>query len=293
MTIATAQALMASELSSHRLRVVIVDNGSGTEDVRAFTTVFHSSPNVDIIALPNNRGYAAGNNAGMQHALSRSCCSRHSSNDAVLLLNSDVIVRPDSLQICLDHLRDHPNTGIVGPRVLLPDGKLDLACRRSFPNARNSFWKLTGLAKRFPENRRFAQYNLTYLNEYEMAEVDSVMGAFMLVRRAAIDDAGSLDPDFFMYGEDLDWSYRIKAHGWKIVYLPETSVEHLKGATSRRQSNRMIYQFYRSMWLFHKKHYADKTLFLLNWLIMFGIVVRGTIAFGRNLFRPAAKKRVS
>jgi N-acetylglucosaminyl-diphospho-decaprenol L-rhamnosyltransferase len=120
-----------------------------------------------------------------------------------------------------------------------------------------------------------------------------VMGAFMLVRLAAIDAAGLLDDRFFMYGEDIDWAYRIKQHGWRVYYLPAATVRHLKGATTRRQSYRMIVEFYRAMWLFHRKHYAKRSLFLLNWLVAAGVVLRGGLAIVVNALRPAGAKRVS
>jgi GT2 family glycosyltransferase len=183
--------------------------------------------------------------------------------------------------------------GVVGPKVLLPDGRLDLACRRGFPTPARAFWKLTGLARRFPHNPRFTGYNLTHLDEDTTTEVDSVVGAFMLVRLHAIDQAGLLDDEFFMYGEDLDWAYRIKEHGWRVFYVAEARVLHLKGASSRRQSYRMIYEFYRAMWLFHRKHYGPRSRFLLNWLVLAGIVTRGGLAMVVNAFRPAHAKRVA
>jgi N-acetylglucosaminyl-diphospho-decaprenol L-rhamnosyltransferase len=211
----------------------------------------------------------------------------------VLLLNSDVEVARDALAKTARFLERHPCAGIVGPKVILPDGRLDLACRRGFPTPSRAFWKLSGMAKRFPRNARFTGYNLTHLDENTTTEVDSVVGAFMLVRLAAIDDVGLLDERFFMYGEDLDWAYRIKSRGWRVYYYPEALALHLKGATTRRQSYRMIVEFYRAMWLFHRKHYANSTFFLINWLVVAGIVARGAIALIANVVRPVDAKRVS
>ena len=109
----------------------------------------------------------------------------------------------------------------------------------------------------------------------------------------AVHDAGLMDESFFMYGEDLDWAYRIKQCGWRVFYYPVAEVLHFKGATSSRQSYRLIIQFYRAMYLFHRKHYANDTLFLVNWLVTAGIIARGTFALIRNLFRPARAKRVA
>jgi N-acetylglucosaminyl-diphospho-decaprenol L-rhamnosyltransferase len=214
-------------------------------------------------------------------------------DDVVLLLNSDCFVQPDTLQRTHDYLRDHPDVGIVGPKILLRDGSLDLACRRSFPRPSNALWKLTGMSKLFPGSPRFASYNLTYLDPDVIAEVDSVMGAYMMVRLSAVRDAGLLDETFFMYGEDLDWAFRIKSHGWRVIYLPEAGVLHYKGATSSKQSYRLIIEFYRAMYLFHQKHYASESYVFVNWLIWAGIITRGAFALVRNAFRPASRKRVA
>jgi GT2 family glycosyltransferase len=290
LTISAIEHLCASRLDGRGLQLVVVDNGSGDGSAEYVAARF---PNVDVIASPANLGFAGGNNLAISGLLERSpdCLDR---NDAfVLLLNSDVEVSPDAVATCIAFMEANPHVGVVGPKVVLPNGRLDLACRRGFPTPARSFWKLTGLAKRFPDNPRFTGYNLTHLDEDQITEVDSVMGAFMLVRLAAIDAAGLLDDRFFMYGEDIDWAYRIKQHGWRVFYLPTATVRHLKGATTRRQSYRMIFEFYRAMWLFHRKHYAKRSLFLLNWLVAAGIVVRGGIAIAANALRPAGAKRVS
>jgi len=126
---------------------------------------------------------------------------------------------------------------------------------------------MLGLARLFPKSRIFGRYNLTYLDENEGAEVDSVVGAFMLVRREAIRDVGLLDDTFFMYGEDLDWAYRLKAAGWRVYYYPEVTVLHVKRASSR-QNPRSKVEFWRSMEIFYRKHYACGTSRLLHCLII-------------------------
>jgi len=136
-----------------------------------------------------------------------------------------------------------------------------------------AFYRIVGLSKLFPRSRRFARYNLTYLDPDEMAEVDSVVGAFMMVRREAIADAGLLDEDFFLYGEDLDWAYRIKKAGWKVYYYPQVTVLHYKKASSRH-SRRAKNEFYRSMLIFYRKHFAPETPRWLGKLIELGIYLR-------------------
>jgi GT2 family glycosyltransferase len=181
----------------------------------------------------------------------------------------------------------------VGPKLVRGDGTLDLACRRSFPSPEVSFYRLTGLSSLFPRSRRFGRYNLTYLDPDEEAEVDSVAGACMLVRRETIEQAGLLDERFFMYGEDLDWAFRMKEHGWGIRYNPSITVLHHKGASSRQVSARATLDFYRAMRLFYEMHYRDGMPAPLHWLITGGIQARLQWSLVKNRLRPSDRRRVS
>ena len=127
-----------------------------------------------------------------------------------------------------------------------------------FPDFNVSFYRMTGLSRLFPKSERFGRYNLTYLNEDETYEVDCIVGAFMLVRSQTIQEVGFLDESFFMYGEDIDWCYRIKAANWKIIYFSDAKIIHYKGASnSKKQNKRLTYEFYRAMYIFYNKHYKD------------------------------------
>ena len=213
--------------------------------------------------------------------------------DYVLFLNPDTVLPPEALEETINFLERHSSAGVVGPKMLKPDGSLDLACRRSFPTPVSSLFKLTGLSKLFPGSRLVARYNLTYLSDSETAEVDSVMGAYMLVRSEALAQAGLYDERFFMYGEDLDLAFRVKERGWKVFYFPAVVVLHYKGASSRKQSERSIREFYKAMHVFHRKHYAQHYIGLVNALISIGILARGTLALLQNALRPAEQKRVT
>lgn len=288
LTAVAVERLFGSDLPMGGLRVWIVDNCSGDDSVAALQRQF---PDATLIASDHNAGFAGGNNLALRAILDDVAHDAERERVYILLLNSDAEVTPDALSRLAEFLDTHPEAGVVGPKLVLPDGSLDLACRRGFPTPARAFWKLTGFAKLFPKNPRFAGYNLTHLDENVTTEVDAVVGACMLVRLAAIDQAGLLDETFFMYGEDLDWAYRIKQHGWKVFYEPSALVHHVKGASSRRRPYRMIYEFYRAMWLFHRKHYAGRSPFLLNWLVLAGIVARWGVAVVMNTVRPAERIR--
>ena len=256
--------------SRHPFDVTVVDNGSSDGSMAVLRDEF---PQATAIRSERNLGFSGGNNLALRPLIAAVPPDAARDHEYILLVNSDLFLEPDTIEALVDFAEAHPRAGVVGPRVMKPDGTLDLACRRSFPTPANAFFKLFGLARRFPGHARLAAYNLTHLDPGEVTEVDAVTGACMLVRLSAIDAAGLLDDTFFMYGEDLDWAYRIKAQGWQVFYNPATRALHEKGATSARQSGRMIVEFYRAMYLFHRK--------------------RGALALGINLTRPVARKRVA
>jgi GT2 family glycosyltransferase len=177
-----------------------------------------------------------------------------------------------------------PQIGAAGPRVRRPDGSLDRACRRSFPTPQVSFYRMVGLSRLFPNSRRFNAYNLEYLPEDAVHPVDSVVGAYMQVRAEAIEGAGLLDENFFMYGEDLDWAWRIKDKGWEVWYNGGVEILHVKEAASSQSAKARI-DFYEAMWLFYRKHYQGSTNWLLDKLIMLGIVGKGGLDVSRHLWR--------
>ncbi len=263
------------------LRVVVVDNNSsdGSADM-----VREQFPHVELIVSQINGGYSYANNIGLRHLGFRG--ARQIDADApryALLLNPDTEVPPDSLAKMTAFMDANPDVGIAGPRLLLPDGSLDKACRRGFPTPTVSFYHFSGLAKLFPDSPRFARYNMTFLDPDKEAEVDTVVGAYMQLRRECIDRVGLLDETFFMYGEDIDWSYRVKQAGWKVVYHPEVIVWHIKRAASRK-SQRAQFEFYRAMLIFYRKHYRRTTPLWLHSLVLLGLGIKG----GRSLWREIA-----
>jgi GT2 family glycosyltransferase len=260
-------SVYASQRSS--FEVVVVDNASADGSADMVRTEF---PQATLIANEENAGYPRANNQGLQ-ALGYGA-EGSTPPDYALLLNPDTVLPPEALAEMVAFMEAHPEAGAAGPRLYLEDGTLDLACRRTFPTPDVAIPRMLGLARAFPNSRRFARYNLTFLDEYETAEVDSVVGAFMLVRGAAIARVGLLDEQFFMYGEDLDWARRLKADGWKVFYYPKVEVLHVKRAASR-QSERAQIEFYRAMLLFYRKYDRAHTPWYSHLLIMFGLLVKG------------------
>jgi GT2 family glycosyltransferase len=208
------------------------------------------------------------------------------------LLNPDTVAPPHAIDHLVDYMEQHPEVGACGPKLLLADGSLDMACRRSFPTPEIAFYRMTGLSKIFPRSRRFGRYNMTFLDPDVETEVDSVVGACMLVRGEIVHEVGLLDETYFMYGEDIDWAFRIKRYGWKIMYVPSITIHHYKRASSRQRPFRSIRAFYDAMRVFHRKHYAATSPAALNLLIEAGITLKEAWSLGSNLLRPAATRRV-
>ena len=266
-----------------RLSVTVVDNASSDGSAEMVRAEF---PGVTLIANSTNVGYSAGNNVAMR-ALGFDRFPPETVERLpryVLLLNPDTLVPPTALAEMVRFMDEHPAIGAAGPRVRRPDGSLDRACRRSFPTPEVSFYRMTGLSRIFSGSRRFNAYNLEYLAEDAVHPVDSVVGAYMQVRRAALLDAGLLDERFFMYGEDLDWAKRIKDAGWEVWYNGAVEITHVKEAASSQSAKSRI-DFYEAMWLFYQKHYRSETNWLLDKSIMAGIVGKGSLDVARHLWR--------
>lgn len=261
--------------------VIVVDNASRDESVAMLRAEF---PTTRVIPSETNGGYAYGNNLALHEFLARPDPPR-----ALMLLNTDTVVPPGALRLMVDFLDAHADAGVVGPKLVLRDGSLDLACRRSFPTPEISCYRMLGLSKLFPKSKRFGRYNLTYMDENETAQVDSVVGAAMMMRTKALQTAGLLDETFFMYGEDLDLALRIKQKGWNAYYYPRAEILHYKRESSR-QSKRAQIEFYRAMYIFYEKHYRATTPFWLDWIVIGGIAVKGGLALAPEIFRARELK---
>jgi GT2 family glycosyltransferase len=261
----TLESLFAST-TGLSMETFVVDNGShdGSPD-----TVHERFPQVRVIETGANLGFARGNNRALAQV----------QGHYVLLLNPDVVVHPGAIPAVLEYMEFHPEAGIVGPRVLLPDGRLDKPCRRSFKTPAIYLYKTIGLSALFPKSPRFNRYYMGYLPDDQLTEVDAVIGAFLMIRRACLDQIGLLDERFFIYCEDEDWCFQARKASWKVVYNPQAVVTHYKGSSTSQRPLRMIYEWHKAIWQFHQKNLAPGYCFLVNGLVYLGIGVRLAIAF--------------
>jgi hypothetical protein len=253
--------------------IIVVDNASDDGSVEMVREKF---PQVRLLASTVNTGFARGNNLALADAAGR----------YLLLINPDTIVREDTLRTMIRFMDARPDAGLAGCRILNPDGTLQLACRRSFPTPWVAFTKLTGLSSLAPRSRLFGRYNLTYLDPAEDHEVEAISGSFMMMRRETYERVGGLDERFFMYGEDLDWCYRVREAGCQVWYVAGTSIIHFKGESTRRSSADDVRLFYHAMQQFVEKHHSG-TLAMEVFLTL-GILLRSWVAFLGRAARPIA-----
>ncbi|MBI5647050.1 MAG: glycosyltransferase [Ignavibacteriae bacterium] len=239
--------------------VCIVDNNSDDGSVEMLRQKF---PGVRLMAQDANLGFARANNVALREAR----------GDFLLLLNPDTLVQEDTVSTMLAFFEKHERAGMAGCKIITPKGTLEPACRRSFPSPWTAFTKLAGLSAMFPASRLFARYNLTYLNEDETYEVDAISGSFMMLRRDVYEKVGGLDEGYFMYGEDLDWCYRVQQAGFGVYYVHETKIIHYGGESTKRSSIDAQAIFYEAMDVFVRKNLKPPAPYLL--LITLGIRLR-------------------
>lgn len=244
--------------------IIVVDNASDDGSIELIKDKF---PHVNLIENKENLGFGKANNIGMKAA----------SGEFFLLINPDTIVSEDTFDKTIEFFRKTPDAGLVGCKILNPNGTLQLACRRSFPGPWTSFCKVSGLSTLFPKSSLFARYNLTYKDENQTYEVDAVSGSFMMIRKEIYEKTSGFDEDFFMYGEDLDICYRIQKLGYKVYYFHETQIIHYKGESTKRSSVDETKYFYNAMHLFVKKHFS--TYFLVEIILRSAIWFRELFAF--------------
>ena len=260
------QCLLSVEKAAKGIetQVYVVDNCSQDGSVEYLRRLH---PQVQFIENQENLGFARANNKAI----------RQSDGEYVLLLNPDTIVTENTLHECVTFMDAHPEVGCVGVKQLKSDGSFALESRRGVPTPFTAFCKMSGLCSLFPKNRKLGRYYMQYLDNDQANEIEIISGAFMFLRRSALNESGYLDEDFFMYGEDIDLSYRLLKRGWKNWYLP-TPILHYKGESTNKVSYRYVHAFYEAMLIFFRKHYGHLS-FLYTLPVKSAILVKAALAY--------------
>lgn len=250
--------------------MIVVDNASADDSVEMVLGLF---PQASVIRNPKNIGFSAGNNVGLRVA----------QGEFLFLLNSDAMVEQNTLWEMINLMRRDKAIGAATCQLELPNGEVDPASHRGFPTPWNAFTYMCGLERSFPHSRWFSGYHRGWEDLSKMHDVDVISGAFFLTRRDIVKKVGTLDEQFFMYGEDIDWCYRIKNAGFRIVYHPAVRALHHKKQSGRahpddvgvrKQTQRY---FLETMELFYRKHYHQKYPTILTWLVILAIRIRKTL----------------
>ncbi len=253
--------------------LIVVDNNSADNSLSYLQERFND---VLFIANTENVGFAKACNQGL----------KASSGEYVLFLNPDCIVPEDCFEKCINFFRQHPDAEALGIKMLDGKGQFLKESKRSFPSPSTSLYKLFGLSKLFPRSKTFSRYHLGHLDENSDHEVDVLAGAFMMLKRKVLDETGGFDESFFMYGEDVDLSYRVQKAGYTNYYFAGSSIIHFKGESTRKGSMNYVRMFYNAMSIFVKKHYGGSRAGLFNLLIHLAIWLRaGMTAVGHFIRR--------
>lgn len=259
------------------VEVFVVDNNSVDDSNEMVRNQF---PEVKLIANKDNPGFSIANNQAIHQ----------SKGKYVLLLNPDTVIEEQTLTKCFNFMESHPDAGGLGVRMIDGTGKFLPESKRGFPTPFVAFAKSFGLSKLFPKSKTFNHYHLGYLDEYETHEVEVLAGAFMFLRKSVLDEIGLLDEAFFMYGEDIDLSYRIIKGGYKNYYLPETTILHYKGESTKKGSLNYVKAFYNAMIIFAKKHFEGHKAQLFILILQGAIYLRALITllsnWAKKLFLP-------
>jgi len=270
------QSLLSVSKASTNLdiEVFVVDNNSADGSVEMVKAKF---PHVKLIVNDINVGFSKANNQAIAQA----------TGTYILLLNPDTVIEVDTLQKCISFMDEHPMGGGLGVKMI--DGKGDFLAesKRGFPTPWVAFYKIFGLAKLFPKSKKFGHYHLGYLDKNKSHEVEVLSGAFMVLRKSVLDEIGVLDEDYFMYGEDIDLSYRIIKAGYKNYYFADTRIIHYKGESTKKTSINYVFIFYKAMIIFAQKHFTSKNTGVFTLLIHLAIYFRAFIAISNRFIEKA------
>jgi GT2 family glycosyltransferase len=254
------------------IEVIVVDNASEDGSAAAICAEF---PEVKWIQLKTNIGFGKACNVG----------ARNAAGEYLLFLNPDTIVSHRTLSMACAFMQERADVGMLGPKILNPDGTLQPGCRRGFPTPESAMFHFFGLSRLFPKSLRFGHYHLTWLDPDESSEVDAISGSFMFMRRTLFEKLGGFDERFFMYGEDIDLCRRVHEAGFKVWYFPPIQIIHLKGRSSARRFWHSRIAFYEAMIIYSRKYRHLHNKFFPNWLVYVGILLQAVIGIGSRVFR--------
>ena len=257
--------------------IIVSDNGSNDKTTQMISDLRFKTSDLTLIENRENLGFSKANNVGVKESKGR----------YILFLNPDTVIQKDTLEKMVEFMDKTKDAGAATCKVLLPSGNIDDSCHRGFPTPWNSFCHFSGLAKVFPKTKIFCGYNLSFLDMTKTHEIDALAGSFMIVKREAGEDVGWWDEDYFFYGEDLDFCYMLKEKGWKVYYVPDVSILHLKGvsggikkiskeiSTADKETKRTATKWrFDAMRIFYKKHYENKYPWIVTKLVYFGISLK-------------------
>lgn len=272
---------IAKTIKKNSYEMIISDNSLNRETEKVVKKLQEKQSNLLYIYNNANLGFSKGNNVGV----------KKSSGKYLLFLNPDMEVEEGTIDGIIGFLKENPEAGTATPAVFLPSGKLDDSCHRGFPTPWNSFTYFSGLSKIFPKTKLFAGYNMTYLNLSKTHEIDSLAGSFLLTPRELGNKLNWWDEDYFFYGEDIDFCYRIKKAGYKIFFVPEYKALHHKGMSSgikkvsSEQSKATLdtkiwatNQRFKAMEIFYNKHYRKKYSWIENQAVFAAIKLKRSMA---------------
>jgi len=270
------QCLLSVQKASKNIsvEVFVVDNNSVDESVQMVAEKF---PWVKLIANKHNLGFSKANNQAI----------RQSTGKFVLLLNPDTVLAENTLDVCANFMHNNPKAGGLGVKMLDGKGRFLPESKRGLPTPKVAFHKIFGLSKLFPKSKRFSKYHLGHLSNEETHSIEVLSGAFMFMRKSVLDIVGLLDEDFFMYGEDIDLSYRIILGGYENYYLPTSQIIHYKGESTKKGSLNYVFIFYRAMVLFYKKHFSAQNARWFEFLINIAIYLRASLSIAKRFLQTA------
>ena len=258
--------------------IFVVDNNSSDGSLEMIRSSF---PQVTLIANTVNYGFSRANNQAIKQA----------TGEYILLLNPDTLVGEKTFEQCISFMDRHPQTGGLGIKMIDGAGLFLPESKRGLPRPSVAFYKISGLSALFPRSKKFGHYHMGYVGEDTTAKIEILSGAYMFLRQKVLNEIGYLDESFFMYGEDIDLSYRIIKAGYDNHYLPEAKIIHYKGESTKKSSVNYVFVFYKAMVIFAKKHFSKNRARLFSFIINVAIYIRASIAiaerFVKRLLLPA------